>query len=269
MLPLQEGIVYGPVHSRRLGRSLGINVFPRSVKLCTFNCSYCQYGWTRATPRSPRAPAEVWPSPASIARAVALGLKRATAQRDHLSRLTLAGNGEPTLHPQFPEVVDQLRAVRNELAPSVPLAILSNSSTLGTPSVVKALAKLDERYMKLDAGEPALMRRINATTVPFEQIVDGLGRLQDIVIQTMFVRDRLGRIDNTGDVSVATWINVLLRLRPRAVQVYTIDREPAWPYLQPVPAARLDEIARRGRAAGLDVQMFASTPMAAAATGGR
>jgi wyosine [tRNA(Phe)-imidazoG37] synthetase (radical SAM superfamily) len=108
-------------------------------------------------------------------------------------------------------VIDQLRAVRNELAPSVPLAILSNSSTLGTPSVVKALAKLDERYMKLDAGEPALMRRINATTVPFEQIVDGLGRLQDIVIQTMFVRDRLGRIDNTGDVSVATWINVLLR----------------------------------------------------------
>jgi len=257
---LQEGIVYGPVRSRRLGQSLGINILPRNVKLCTFNCSYCQYGWTRTVARSPRGIGDVWPSPASIAKAVGLRLRRALARGETIHRLTLAGNGEPTLHPDFADVVARLRTVRDELAPRLPLAILSNSTTLDRPAVVSGLDLVDERYMKLDAGDTALLRRVNSATLTVDQIVDGLKRLREVVIQAMFVRDRLGRIDNAGDIAVASWISALIRVAPRRVQVCSIDRPPAWPYLQAVPVARLDEIARRVRSAGIDADVYPAAP---------
>ncbi len=258
MMPLQEGIVYGPVRSRRLGQSLGINILPRNVKLCTFNCSYCQYGWTRTTAHNPRGAGDVWPSPASIAKAVGLRLRRAMATGEAVHRLTLAGNGEPTLHPEFGEVVSRLRTLRDDIQRGLPIAVLSNSSTLDRPGVVSALARVDERYMKLDAGDSAILRRVNATTLSVDQLVEGLRRVGDVVIQSMFVRDRLGRIDNAGDVAVAAWIGALKRIAPLRVQVYSIDRAPAWPYLQAVPAARLEEIARRAKAAGLEADVFAA-----------
>lgn len=257
-MPLQEGIVYGPVRSRRLGQSLGINILPGNVKLCTFNCSYCQYGWTRTAAQNPRGIGDVWPSPSSITKAVGLRLRRALAGGEAIDRLTLAGNGEPTLHPEFPEVVSRLRALRDEVRKGLPIAILSNSSTLDRPAVVGALERLDERYMKLDAGDTALLRRVNAATMTVDQVVEGLRRLKDVVVQSMFVRDRLGRIDNAGDVAVAAWIGALVRIRPLRVQVYSIDRAPAWPYLQAVAAHRLEEIARRARAAGIQTEVFAA-----------
>ena len=268
MLPLHEGTVYGPVHSRRLGWSLGVNLMPRGVKLCSFNCAYCQYGWTRATASPGRAGGEAWPAPAAVIRSVATALERLSAQRVPLSVVTLAGNGEPTLHPQFAEIVAGLKELRDRRAPSLKLAILSNASTLANPKVVDALHALDERFMKLDAGDPAVFRRINNPGVALEEVVEGLGRLNDYIIQTMFVKDRLGRVDNTSDMAVALWISQLTRLRPRSVHVYTIDRDPAWPYLLPVPAVRLDEIARRARAAGLDVRVFPVAPPVAVAAAG-
>jgi wyosine [tRNA(Phe)-imidazoG37] synthetase (radical SAM superfamily) len=156
-------------------------------------------------------------------------------------------------------VVRELRAVRDALVPRLAIAVLSNSSTLDTPDVVAALNDLDERYMKLDAGETAILRRVNATQIPLERIVEGLRRLNGVVIQSMFVRDRLGRIDNAGDLAVATWIGALQPIAPLAVHVYTLDRAPAWPYLQAVPAARLEEIARRARAAGLTAEAFGAS----------
>jgi wyosine [tRNA(Phe)-imidazoG37] synthetase (radical SAM superfamily) len=257
MLPLQEGIVYGPVRSRRLGHSLGVNILPRHTKLCTFNCSYCQYGWTGHPVTAGRVPDnEPWPTPAAVGKAVGQRLQRFLSQGERLDRITLAGNGEPTLHPQFADVVAALRETRDSIAPTVPLAILSNSSTLEQPGVADALNRLDERYMKLDAGEAVLFRRVNAAQVPFERLLDGLRRLEGIVVQSMFVKDRLGRIDNTTDLAIAHWISTLNTISPRAVHVYTIDRAPAWPYLQPITAARLEEIGRRARAAGLAAEVF-------------
>jgi wyosine [tRNA(Phe)-imidazoG37] synthetase (radical SAM superfamily) len=183
-------------------------------------------------------------------------------------RITISGHGEPTLHPQFPDVVTAIRRVRDKFAPGVRLAILSNSSTAGNPHVRKALEQLDERYMKLDAGDDALVRRVNATTIGMDRILDGLRCVRDIVIQAMFVRDGQGRIDNSTDLPVAMWIAAVSELRPRAVHVYTLDRAPAWPYLQAVPAPRLQEIARRARAAGLSAEAF-TAPGAAAANGRR
>jgi wyosine [tRNA(Phe)-imidazoG37] synthetase (radical SAM superfamily) len=259
MLPLQEGLVYGPVRSRRLGCSLGVNILPRNQKTCTLNCSYCQYGWTKTPVREGHAVPGTWPSPAAIGKAVSLALPRLMTGRERLDHLTLAGNGEPTLHPQFAEVVAELRAVRDAHAPHLPVAVLSNSTTLGLPGVVSALNALDERYMKLDAGETALLRRVNAGTLTLEQIVSGLKQLKPFVVQTLFVRDRLGRIDNATDLAVANWIAALVTVHPAAVHVYTIDRAPALPFLQAVPLERLQEIARRAQAAGLDAVAFGST----------
>jgi wyosine [tRNA(Phe)-imidazoG37] synthetase (radical SAM superfamily) len=255
-MALHEGIVYGPVRSRRLGRSLGINLTPAHLKLCTFNCSYCQYGWSEHSRRAETTSFEHWPSPATVAKAVAAALRALAAQGDQIERLTLAGHGEPTLHPRFKDVVVALRKVRDELAPKVPLAVLSNASTLERADVREALAALDERYMKLDAGDTATLRTVNGAALTIEQLVTGLKKVPDIVIQSMFVKDRTGRIDNTGDLTVINWVGALDRIRPKAVQVYTIDRTPAFPYLQAVPAARLREIVQRVRLAGFPCDVY-------------
>ncbi len=256
MLPLHEGLVYGPVRSRRLGRSLGVNILPRHQKVCTFNCCYCQYGWTAAIAEPDTSVDGPWPSPAAIARAAARGLATLAARGEPIDRLTVAGNGEPTLHPELPAVVAALREARDAAAPGLPLAILSNASTLGLPGVSAALDALDERYMKLDAGDPALLRRLHAARVPLDSIVSGLAGLHDVVIQAMFVKDRTGRFDNATDLAVSSWLAQLVAVRPRFVQVYSIDRPTAWPYLQAVPLERLEEIANCVRAAGLEAAAF-------------
>ena len=256
LMPLHEGIVYGPVRSRRLGRSLGINLTPAHLKLCSFNCSYCQYGWSEHSRRAAEPSFERWPSPATVAKAVAVALRAVAAQGDRIDRLTLAGHGEPTMHPKFRDVVTALRKVRDDLVPDAPLAVLSNASTLERADVREALSALDERYMKLDAGDTATLRSVNGSPLSIEQLVAGLRMVPDIVIQAMFVKDRTGRVDNTGDLTVINWVGALDRIRPKAVQVYTIDRTPAFPYLQPVPAARLREIVQRVRLAGFPCDVY-------------
>jgi wyosine [tRNA(Phe)-imidazoG37] synthetase (radical SAM superfamily) len=256
LMPLHEGIVYGPVRSRRLGRSLGINLTPVHLKLCSFNCSYCQYGWSEHSRRASEPAFEHWPSAATVAKAVSGALRSIAAQGDRVDRLTLAGHGEPTMHPKFKEVVAALRKVRDELAPGVPLAVLSNASTLERADVREALAELDERYMKLDAGDSATLRSVNGSPLSIEQLVAGLKKVPDIVIQAMFVKDRTGRVDNTGDLTVINWVGALDRIRPKAVQIYTIDRTPAFPYIQAVQPARLREIVQRVRLAGFPCDVF-------------
>jgi len=264
LMALHEGVVYGPVRSRRLGRSLGINLTPAHLKLCSFNCGYCQYGYSEPSRLATTPAIENWPAPAAVAKAVALALKTLAAQDDRIDRLTLAGHGEPTMHPRFKEIVTALRKVRDDLAPGVPLTVLSNASTLHRDDVRAALADLDERYMKLDAGDTATLRSVNGTTIPVAQIVDALCQMRNIVIQAMFVKDRTGRIDNTGDLTIINWVSALERIKPKAVHIYTIDRAPAFPYLQQVPAARLREIAQRVRLAGLHCDVFGIPEEAAA-----
>jgi len=256
LMPLHEGIVYGPVRSRRLGRSLGINLTPAHLKLCSFNCSYCQYGWSEHSRRAAEPAFEHWPSAATVAKALSVALRALLAQGDRVDRLTLAGHGEPTMHPKFKDVVSALRKVRDELVPGVPIAVLSNASTLDRADVREALAEVDERYMKLDAGDTATLRSVNGSPLTIEQLVAGLKKVPDIVVQAMFVKDRTGRVDNTGDLTVINWVGALDRIRPKAVQVYTIDRTPAFPYLQAVPAPRLREIVQRVRLAGFPCDVY-------------
>src|SRR5262245_48351350 len=151
-LPLLEGIVYGPVRSRRLGRSLGVNVLPRRMKVCNMDCAYCQYGWTRSRSAAPGRAR--WPAPKRVAAAVSARLHAAESSDELIDRLTVAGHGEPTLHPRFEEIAERLCGLRDRLAPTIRLAILSNSTTAALAAVRRGLALFDDRYMKLDAGDP-------------------------------------------------------------------------------------------------------------------
>jgi wyosine [tRNA(Phe)-imidazoG37] synthetase (radical SAM superfamily) len=249
-IPLQAGVVYGPVRSRRLGRSLGINVLPRGTKTCNFNCCYCQYGWT--PPVSRRSGAGAWPSPVALAAAVDAAL----ARDPRVDRLTLAGNGEPTLYPMLGELVGRLQEVRANRAPHARLAILSNSSTAGDPRVAEALDRLDERYMKLDAGDEPTLHTINGATVSLRRIVDALAALNGIILQAMFVHDPGGRLDNTRPGRIESWVDAITRIRPDAVHIYSIDREPAWSQLKSVPVEELRRIARQVESVGVPALVF-------------
>jgi wyosine [tRNA(Phe)-imidazoG37] synthetase (radical SAM superfamily) len=256
MVALHWNVVYGPVQSRRLGRSLGVNLLPADRKTCSFNCAYCQYGWSRLETDGRLPPPSQWPTRAQVARAVEHELKQLRTRGERVDRLTLAGHGEPTLHPDFPAIVRDLRHIRDRLAPDLPVAILSNSGTLDRTPVRKALVELDERHMKLDAGDDAMRRRLNGTAVEPGRIVAGLKGLPDIFIQSMFVGDRQGRLDNTGHETVSRWLAWLSEIRPRGVHIYTIDRQPAFPFLRAVPQDRLDAIAQRLRQTGIPALTF-------------
>jgi wyosine [tRNA(Phe)-imidazoG37] synthetase (radical SAM superfamily) len=252
-LPLHREVVYGPIRSRRLGTSLGINLLPPGLKLCNFNCAYCQYGWTQA---APGGQARRWPSATQVARALSRRLDAAVAGGDRFDRLTIAGHGEPTLHPSFAEVVSAICGVRDRLMPDARLAILSNSTRLNDPSIVRALGSLDDRFMKLDAGDVLTLRRLNASGVPLAEIVAGLRRLPDVVVQAMFVDDLVNGFGNAEDPAVAYWLKAIEAVQPSQVQVYTIDRPAAWSSLQPVSTARLQLIARRVRRRGIPASSF-------------
>jgi wyosine [tRNA(Phe)-imidazoG37] synthetase (radical SAM superfamily) len=249
-IPLQEGLVYGPVRSRRLGRSLGINVLPRGTKTCNFNCCYCQYGWT--PPATRRRAEGAWPSPVALAAAVDVAL----ARHHDVDRLTLAGNGEPTLYPMLGELVERLNEVRAVRAPHARLAILSNSSTADDPRVASALGQFDECYMKLDAGDADTLRAVNSSPVPLARIVNALSGLRGIILQSLFVHDPRRRMDNTAPARLARWLEAVRRIEPVAVHVYSIDREPAWYQLQRVPPEELRRIARKVEAEGIPAMTF-------------
>ena len=251
-IPLQAGIVYGPVQSRRLGVSLGINILPDARKVCNFNCPYCQYGWTPGGPRAQALSEQAWPRPDAIAAALESALEPGVP----VDRITLAGNGEPTLHPDFAAVVEQVRAVRDRRAPQARLAILSNASTIADPAVAATLGRLDERYMKLDAGDDATLRAMNGLSVPVTQIVEGLARLDGVILQSMFTREPRGRIDNTAPAALDGWLSAVRRVKPLAVHVYTVDRSPAFEALVAIPRGELEMIAERVRGLGIDALVF-------------
>ena len=250
-----DGVIYGPVRSRRLGASLGINLLPAGTKVCNMDCAYCQYGWSRGIARH-RGQGPGWPTPDAIITAVGARLEEAAARNEWIDRLTIAGHGEPTLHPEFGAIVAALRELRDRLAPRLPIAVLSNSTTVLWPDVGRALLALDERYMKLDAGEPVMFARLNGGRSDFRSVIDGLRTLSPLTVQAMFVRDRNRAIDNSTAAAVDHWLWAIEAARAERVQVDTLDRRPALDSLQPVPPRRLREIAEHVRALGIPANVF-------------
>lgn len=255
-LPLQSGIIYGPVHSRRLGLSLGINLLPSSYKLCSFNCLYCQYGWTYKPTLNVNQHVKDLPRPEEISDALKRSLQDMIRRGTKVDCITFAGNGEPTLHPELAEIIDRTRLFRDKYVPQAKLAILSNSSTVNKEEVRDALEMLDMRVMKLDAGSEELMRHLNKPAPPLYlgEIVDGLKKLKDVILQSLFVQ---GRLTNTDPNSVEHWVQMVKEVQPILVQVYTLDRLPAERRLWKVNIPTLQWIASQVRwHAGVRAEVF-------------
>lgn len=214
-IPLQRGIIYGPVNSRRLGRSLGINLLPTNIKVCSFNCAYCQYGWTRRSLPEPDLPGM-----SEVVSALEKFLQNLTVAPAYL---TFSGNGEATLHPEFGEIVEQVTILRNRYLPHARTAILSNSSTVSSPTIREVLSRLDVRIMKLDCGLENCFRTYNRPRrgIELKLIIRGLKELRDVTIQTLFAGGPGG---NFTAENLEGWIKALEEIKPVFVQIYTLDR---------------------------------------------
>ncbi|MBA7647797.1 hypothetical protein ES703_55576 [subsurface metagenome] len=251
-IPLHPGIIYGPVRSRRLGWSLGLNTMPTSYKLCSFNCVYCQYGWTPVCTIDTADRLSDLPSRDDFRKA----LESALRGNKEIDNITFSGNGEPTLHPQFEELVDITKQLKEEYFPQANIGILSNSSTVSNEKVCRALSKLDFRIMKLDAGSLETFKRINRPCqgVDYRTILNGLKFLEKVTLQTMFVD---GTIQNIGEREVSEWIERVGKIQPVKAQIYSLHRPPAESSLQEVPAERLREIATQTKeATGVVVEVI-------------
>jgi wyosine [tRNA(Phe)-imidazoG37] synthetase (radical SAM superfamily) len=247
-------IVFGPVQSRRLGISLGINLLPLDCKLCNFNCLYCECGFTdKLSENDQRIPTR---------EEVYLKLKKTLSgyksDGKKLDTITFAGNGEPTLHPSFAYIIEDSIALRDELLPAVKIAILSNGSFIGRDDIKKALLKVDYNILKLDSSNEETIRKINCPTGNFsiDKLIENLTELKDnLTIQTLFIKGNYSGFyfDNTTDIEVDGWLQILEKLRPKLVMVYTIDRDTPVKSLEKTSFAKLNEIAGRVEQLGIPV----------------
>ena len=253
---LFDQIVYGPVHSRRLGISLGINISPMNGKRCSFNCIYCECGLNEE--RRTHMPA---PRRKEVQQALETKLQQLTSKGVNPDVITFSGNGEPTMHPEFEGIIDDTLALRNQLCPKAKVAVLSNSTMLHNESVFQALLKVDDNLMKLDSVLDERIRQIDDPEIKnftSKELIRQLKRFAGkLVIQTIFLRgERNGVIiDNTSEAEVSAWIEALKEINPRKVMIYTIDRETPIKSLQRLLPEELNTIAARVQAAGLDVSV--------------
>lgn len=260
ILEPKPGITYGPVNSRRLGASLGINLFPGAVKVCPFNCVYCQYGWTTER-RVVAAARRSLPSADAVAKAVEETLRGLPSPP---SFLTFSGNGEPTLHPDFPEIVEAVRRVRDEWAPGARTAILSNSTLAGEEETRRALARLDARIMKLDCGTEVVFRLFNGPEEDcgLEAVTEGLAELAleaPITIQSLWAGGTAGNLPEPSErrtEEVEAWVGRLKRIKPEFVQVYSLDRDTPAKNLRKLSRDELSFLASRARHAGIPASVF-------------
>jgi wyosine [tRNA(Phe)-imidazoG37] synthetase (radical SAM superfamily) len=230
--------VFGPYESRRFGRSLGVNPLPPGGRLCNFDCVYCECGtapWPLQWELRPQ-----FPSASDIGAA----LIRAAARPDagEIDSITIAGNGEPTLAPLLNEIVDVVTEVRDRDFPQARTVVLTNGSMCHKAGIRSALAKLDFRIVKLDAGTNWTLDELNrpSSKLSMAELVRRLSMLPGIIVQSMFVH---GPVDNTGRHEVETWAHWLERLGAQSVQIYSLDRVPAKSWVRPVPRKELEAIA--------------------------
>ena len=244
--------IFGPVHSRRLGVSLGVNLMPADGKLCSFDCVYCECGFNKPSHSGSKRP-----SREQVKTDLEKQLQKMVEEGRLPDVITFAGNGEPTLHPDFAGIIDDTIALRDRYCPQAKVSVLSNATMAFKPDVRDALLKVDNNILKLDTVDPDFIQLVDRPVGKFDvnKTIDGLAALHgEVIVQTMFLKGKYqGRdVDNTGDYYVTPWLKALEKIKPEAVMVYTIDREtPAHELLKATPA-ELDAIVARIKALGID-----------------
>ena len=255
---LFHSTIYGPIHSRRLGMSLGINLMPNDGKICSFDCVYCEAGFNAQGPGKDGVPTRE-----AVKKQLKRKLEEMKEQGQTLDVITFSGNGEPTLHPEFEKVVDDVLRLRNEYFPDAKVSVLSNSTMAGKTSVVKALLKVDNNILKLDSALPHTFRLINRPVSPNclpEGVIADLKRFEgQCVVQTIMLRGEFEgkRFDNTTDEELDALLAAYLEIKPREVMLYSIDRKTPAENLEKVSKEELERIAQRFRDAGIKVQVNA------------
>ena len=216
-----DDIVFGPIASRRLGSSLGINLLPSKGKLCNFDCIYCECGWNKDGMTDMRCP-----SYEEVEKAMCEKIAKLSGEGVGVDTITFSGNGEPTMHPDFERIIDLTLTLRDRHYPDAKVSVLSNAVLSGRESVIRALKKVDNPIMKLDAGTDELVRKMNkpAGTYRVEDVVRNLKRFEgEFILQTMFLRSE--EFDLSSEDNMSRWMDIVRELKPREIMVYTIDRE--------------------------------------------
>ena len=251
---LFHSTIFGPIHSRRLGTSLGVNLTPNDGKICSFDCLYCEAGFNAQGPGTtgfaPRA---------EVARLLEQKLSEMKAGAEPLDVITFSGNGEPTLHPEFEGIIDDTLKLRDRYYPDAKVSVLSNSTRIASEGVNRALRRVDNNILKLDSAITPTMRLIDRPGSPdftSERVIEQLAEFgSNCIIQTLMLRgEHEGQtIDNTTPKEIDALIEAYRRIKPSSVMLYSIDRRTPAQHLHKIPAEELNAIADRMRAAGINV----------------
>ena len=249
--------VFGPVMSRRLGVSLGINLLPVDYKYCTFNCIYCECGWTNIKPEK----SEGLPTREEVKELLRLKLKEMKTAGHTPDAITFAGNGEPSIHPDFPEIIEDTILLRDEYFPDARITVLSNASMLHRDKVFNALQAVDNNIQKLDAGSEQLFQLINqsAGKLNLEKVVEYLCQFKgNLIVQSLFVKGEYeGKpIDNTTDEEIALWLEHIKKIKPKYVMIYSFERSTPADTLDVVSNDELLKIASKVNQLGIETKVY-------------
>lgn len=248
--------IFGPIHSRRLGTSLGVNLMPADGKVCSFDCLYCEAGFNAQGPGTKGIPPRT-----EVARLLEDKLAEMRNQNLQLDVITFSGNGEPTLHPDFNGVVDDVLLLRDKYYPEAKVSVLSNATRLQSTGVVEALRKVDNNILKLDSALDETVKIIDRPVSPEYRVADVVEGMKQFdghcIVQTMMLRGEHNgiTIDNTTDCEIEALINACKEIAPREVMLYSIDRKTPAEHLVKVQRDELEKIAQRFIDAGLKVQV--------------
>ena len=252
---LFDKIIFGPVSSRRLGASLGINLLPNDRKICTFNCIYCECGWTdtHSSSKSFHPREEVRDS-------LRWKLEKMKENNEPLDTITFAGNGEPTMHPDFDLVIQDTIGIRNQYFPNAKIAVLSNSTLIHKPKIYSALKQIDQNILKIDSAFESTVRLLNQPYegFDFQRTIDSLIEFNGkLIIQTMFIRGEYKgqHFDNTTQEEINAWLELLEEINPQQVMIYTIARDTPSENIEKISEKELKEIAKQVEKKGFATQI--------------
>jgi wyosine [tRNA(Phe)-imidazoG37] synthetase (radical SAM superfamily) len=252
---LFDQIIFGPIQSRRLGLSLGVNLLPIDAKICSFNCIYCECGFNTTMQESPI------PNREQVRETLEAKLKEMVAEGQIPDVITFAGNGEPTLHAEFEGIIDDTIALRNKYCPTAKVSVLSNSTRVHKPHVFAALNKVDNNILKFDSAIDRTMKLMDQPVgkhINVAWFIEHLKKFKGkLIIQTMFLRGEVKgeKLDNTTDEEIEAWLNALKEINPQQVMIYSLDREAPTQTLQKVSVEELNVIAEKVKARGFDVSV--------------